>query len=121
MAGGRKRPRTSDLSANWRGGYLPTDSPVWAVFRPRSFRHLQSGFVSLLGRGGPGREVYSGMRGHSAPRNAPQGNRPACPIVRPAGALSTGIPMVSRIVEQVTSFALWYVLWQLADHFLKVH
>jgi hypothetical protein len=28
--------------------------------------------------------------------------------------------MVSRIVEQVTSFALWYVLWQLADHFLKV-
>ena len=47
MAGGRKRPRTSDLSANWRGGYLPTDSPVWAVFRPRSFRHLQSGFVSL--------------------------------------------------------------------------
>jgi hypothetical protein len=28
--------------------------------------------------------------------------------------------MVSRIVEQVTSFALWYALWQLADHFLKV-
>jgi len=29
--------------------------------------------------------------------------------------------MVSRIVEQVTSFALWYVLWQVADHFLKIH
>jgi len=28
--------------------------------------------------------------------------------------------MVSRIVEQVASFALWYVLWQLADHFFKV-
>jgi hypothetical protein len=45
---------------------------------------------------------------------------PRLPIVRPAGARSTGIPMVSRIVEQVTSFALWYALWQLADHFFKV-
>jgi len=28
--------------------------------------------------------------------------------------------MVSRIVEQVTSFALWYDLWQVADHFLEI-
>ena len=60
-AGGRKRPRTSDLSAKWRGGYLPTHPPVCPSIRHLSFRYLQHGIPSLLGRGGPGREVYPRM------------------------------------------------------------
>jgi hypothetical protein len=29
--------------------------------------------------------------------------------------------MLSRVVEHVTSFAIWYALWQLADFIFKVH
>jgi hypothetical protein len=32
-----------------------------------------------------------------------------------------GIAMISKIFENVTSFAIWYALWQLADFIFKAH
>ncbi len=35
--------------------------------------------------------------------------------------MSTVVVMMSRVLENVVSFVIWYALWQMADFIFKVH